>query len=1089
MAPERYLYVISCCQPFRKQNVYLPVASSCFRDKTFNIPVASGYVDPAIEAEYDDRKVPSIGECGRGSGLDVDMMAYGADLVCSSDMSQINEEIIVDKRQGQLHSVVEWHKQDCESLPFAAESIPKNDDCNLDESSGHIVPEPENLSVFIERSAQADRIDAGNFIPLHQLMESADPNKPPSLDHASIDGLVKSAEYQSPTAGFYSCCLPWLQEELNLKVCSTVSLIVNITMLSCISGSCRHLFLVQQRSSDPGPDEISVKVAVKSDIGEEFERSRSNPAVSPTRASVLLGECAQEGARSDIAESLEPASSPACAPVSALVWAAANESESGKKVVGSENTESSAQNYSDPSSSPACGPVSALIWAAASESAKKVIDSENDETFAQNHSNLSSSPACGPVSALVWAEVSGTASLDSGHGFTYNSDIHSLKFSAQTMSDSPSPICGPVSALVLGGSLASADTLIYEKATSNEVSTEGSITEPNIVEDIATGYEDNLSNRNASIVNFVVDSEAADPSRASNPRNETKSVEMSSQGNGRIVSSYYDYDGEIPNDRPHGWGFQRFKDASGELSGLTYRGNFVDGLAHCRRGVAVWSNGLEFKGEFIMGCPTCGSLTEPDGQEHSAVFSRDGRSLRLWEIAERHIIEALQDGREGRCGKKGGIDGSRPNKESNRESSAEKCGSEYVQQFDFLRNLFPDCENLVLADLLRDCEGDVEKAIEFLLPAEPVRSSDEQSRSKRFRAIILPHSVQAAASGKQKQQTESEWAAPGGLAGRLNDLAKQQQLLREFPGVRSVDVKEALAACGGDLDEARQQLLIMDISKEDFAFADSRIKSTKVSAGHTSIHYKHSKQGDGSHYAKSRAPSNPVSAGHTSAPEKHPRDGDDASEGRIRFSDAKHDEGQASMSSEKEVWRLSKSRRAREAGSGSGASARERKFEAQYEDMSGPELRRLGFQHAKMHADLSRMAVSAFQAGDRIQATRLSEKARHHQEQYQTLNEMARTKIIEEFNPDMDASMRVDLHQLHVAEALELLATKLRQWSSSAGGRRLLVDVVTGAGNHSREGKAVLRPRVKAWLEERGMRYYPINDGLLKVDLSTFPQG
>jgi hypothetical protein len=55
------------------------------------------------------------------------------------------------------------------------------------------------------------------------------------------------------------------------------------------------------------------------------------------------------------------------------------------------------------------------------------------------------------------------------------------------------------------------------------------------------------------------------------------------------------------------------------------------------------------------------------------------------------------------------------------------------------------------------------------------------------------------------------------------------------------------------------------------------------------------------------------------------------------------------------------------------------------------------------------MAVSAFQAGDCIEAERLSQTVLRHQEQHQVLNNMARAKAVETFNQHMPDSGSVTL--------------------------------------------------------------------------------
>ena len=740
--------------------------------------------------------------------------------------------------------------------------------------------------------------------------------------------------------------------------------------------------------------------------------------------------------------------------------------------------------------SPSCVPVSALV------SGSEVVNQK--------------SPACVPVSALVWAEVIAHMNEieapevdENAQGLSKRPSLTSYK----SIGEPDSPICVPVSALVWGEELA----LSQLSAVSGEFNTEHpshSIGQRTIVNQsialnastLAQGCDSVLATADLHAMVSATHEEGACSTVHSGQshlrsdsiqrEDETVHCEILSDGSTRLNCGLYEYTGEVRDNKPHGWGFQKFIGMDGQFSGLTYRGNFIDGVPHCSRGVAVWNSGLEFSGEFICGCPRIGSLTEPDGTAHRALFPQSRAKLLLSEISEMHILEAISRGKNEDSALKESQDfwsdevdivyqddvACSPRVRS--PSPTEECNSEHEQQLGFLRNLFPDCETPVITGILEDCGGDVGKAIEFLLPAEDVRPPQEKKgRGRRLPSVLLSNSSDAREAGNIKLLRGPGWAAHRDLARRLTVTTSQEKLTREFPGLSARDVEEALQICGGDIDETRQQLLTLEMSRGDLPTSEvaSFVAGAKCSvraADHQRSH----------HPLDFHAPSGrPKLRDVTEVPLKvH------AESSSIVRSEEQQPEASVSAAAEAEAWRVSTSKRAREARLNGGARAR--CPTEQYEGMGGDELRRLGFQHAKMNADLSRMAVAAFQAGDRIEAARLSEKALRHQEQYQLLNELARARIIETFNPDMDGRLCVDLHQLFVAEALELLEAKLRQWAASAAGRRLLVDVVTGAGNHSREGRAVLRPRVKAWLEERGMRYYPINDGMLKVDVSTFPR-
>jgi DNA-nicking Smr family endonuclease len=115
-------------------------------------------------------------------------------------------------------------------------------------------------------------------------------------------------------------------------------------------------------------------------------------------------------------------------------------------------------------------------------------------------------------------------------------------------------------------------------------------------------------------------------------------------------------------------------------------------------------------------------------------------------------------------------------------------------------------------------------------------------------------------------------------------------------------------------------------------------------------------------------------------------------------------------------------------------------------------------------------------------AARAEAKALH--EQYLALNQHAEATVFAEKNPDMDASLAIDLHLLSWPEAEARLQAHLPVLTAAARRRRVrTVKVVVGAGNHSVGGQPVLGPRVERWLRDRGVpaRETPGLTGVLAV--------
>lgn len=127
-------------------------------------------------------------------------------------------------------------------------------------------------------------------------------------------------------------------------------------------------------------------------------------------------------------------------------------------------------------------------------------------------------------------------------------------------------------------------------------------------------------------------------------------------------------------------------------------------------------------------------------------------------------------------------------------------------------------------------------------------------------------------------------------------------------------------------------------------------------------------------------------------------------------------------------------------------------------------------------------AAAAFKKGDGASAKKLSALAKEANERMKELHRKAADAIFEARNPPCSTDV-IDLHGLHVAEALERLPIALQKAESGK------VRVVTGSGHHTRgTGRARLRPAVNKWLQENGFYFEEIVDvndyvGSFVVDL------
>lgn len=81
---------------------------------------------------------------------------------------------------------------------------------------------------------------------------------------------------------------------------------------------------------------------------------------------------------------------------------------------------------------------------------------------------------------------------------------------------------------------------------------------------------------------------------------------------------------------------------------------------------------------------------------------------------------------------------------------------------------------------------------------------------------------------------------------------------------------------------------------------------------------------------------------------------------------------------------------------------------------------------------------------------------------------------------------KLDLHYLQTADAIKQLQQFLSQKEAAArnvGAGGLAVEIITGKGNRSENGKSRLRPAVQNWLEQKNYSYTEVNSGCFKVKL------
>jgi hypothetical protein len=142
-------------------------------------------------------------------------------------------------------------------------------------------------------------------------------------------------------------------------------------------------------------------------------------------------------------------------------------------------------------------------------------------------------------------------------------------------------------------------------------------------------------------------------------------------------------------------------------------------------------------------------------------------------------------------------------------------------------------------------------------------------------------------------------------------------------------------------------------------------------------------------------------------------------------------------------------------------------------------------------------ATRAYLAGNRRLAKELGAKGRWHGEQMQAAHQAAAGQLFAQRNPGSSSGgggggasssgggvHTVDLHGLHVSEALQQLESLLLRLQSSGGrgGAQQRLRMVLGAGTHGKV-PARLPALVRRYLQEQGLQFSEPYDGLLEIRL------
>jgi DNA-nicking Smr family endonuclease len=83
-------------------------------------------------------------------------------------------------------------------------------------------------------------------------------------------------------------------------------------------------------------------------------------------------------------------------------------------------------------------------------------------------------------------------------------------------------------------------------------------------------------------------------------------------------------------------------------------------------------------------------------------------------------------------------------------------------------------------------------------------------------------------------------------------------------------------------------------------------------------------------------------------------------------------------------------------------------------------------------------------------------------------------------------SNKLDLHFLQTGEAVQQLAAFVQEREGGLRrGQAVSIEVVTGQGHRSDNGKSRLKPAIQNWLDQKKYQYSEVNPGCLKVHLKS----
>ncbi|XP_041527211.1 NEDD4-binding protein 2 isoform X3 [Microtus oregoni] len=162
--------------------------------------------------------------------------------------------------------------------------------------------------------------------------------------------------------------------------------------------------------------------------------------------------------------------------------------------------------------------------------------------------------------------------------------------------------------------------------------------------------------------------------------------------------------------------------------------------------------------------------------------------------------------------------------------------------------------------------------------------------------------------------------------------------------------------------------------------------------------------------------------------------------------------------------------------------------DSSFQDFEYPEYddyRAEAFLHQQKRMECYSKAKEAYRMGKKNVATFYAQQGSLHEQKMKEANHLAAVEIFEKVNASLLPQNVLDLHGLHVDEAIEHLTAVLQRKTEEfkQNGGKPYLSVITGRGNHSQGGVARIKPAVIKYLTSHSFRFSEIKPGCLKVML------